>query len=354
MRSSPRALLGRPTGLLPSWTASHHTPTRSPQGIWQGYSTFGRRVEVVNKGKSKKVIWAAAGGTLGGGLLFFGDEIKHSYHAAERSARVLSTLAVCVNDYRVVLKQHFDDLEEEKAIWKACHKRCAERTLKVLEKNGSIFIKLGQHLSSMGYLLPHEWTTTFVPLQDRCPVSSYESIEAMFLEDTGRRIDDDFQYFSKEPIGAASLAQVHAATLKGGQSVAVKVQHPSLKEWVPLDLALTRLTFKTLKRAFPVYDLTWLSDEMEFSLPQELDFELEGNNATMAREFFSKNTNFPLIIPKVMSAHKRILIMDSERGARIDNLSYLDTNHISRSEVSATLANIFNGNFSLRARDDFC
>lgn len=47
----------------------------------------------------------------------------------------------------------------------------------MLEKNGSIFIKLGQHLAAMGYLLPYEWTTTFVPLQDRCPVSSIESIE---------------------------------------------------------------------------------------------------------------------------------------------------------------------------------
>lgn len=50
------------------------------------------------------------------------------------------------------------------------------RTYVVLEKNGSVFIKLGQHLAAMGYLLPLEWTTTFVPLQDRCPVSSMESI----------------------------------------------------------------------------------------------------------------------------------------------------------------------------------
>lgn len=46
----------------------------------------------------------------------------------------------------------------------------------VLEKNGSVFIKLGQHLAAMGYLLPLEWTTTFIPLQDQCPVSSIESI----------------------------------------------------------------------------------------------------------------------------------------------------------------------------------
>jgi aarF domain-containing kinase len=243
----------------------------------------------------------------------------------------------------MTLKQHSDDPAEEASILKACHKRCAERTLKVLEKNGSIFIKLGQHLSSMGYLLPLEWTTTFIPLQDQCPVSSYESIEEMFVEDTGRRIEDDFETFSHEPIGAASLAQVHVATLKDThQKVAVKVQHPALKEWVPLDLALTRFTFETLRRFFPDYDLSWLNDEMEFSLPQELDFALEGQNALNARKFFKTHTRFPLIIPDVLSASKRILVMDYITGCRPDNLDYLDSHHISRDEVSATLSRIFN------------
>jgi len=215
--------------------------------------------------------------------------------------------------------------------------------LKAMEKNGSIFIKLGQHLSSMGYLLPLEWTTTFLPLQDRCPVSSYESIEEMFVKDTGHRIEDDFDDFSKEPIGAASLAQVHTANLKDTtRKVAVKVQHPTLEAWAPLDLALTRFTFATLKRFFPEYDLEWLSSEMEFSLPKELDFNLEGENAMMAKDYFQKNTKFPLIIPTVISASKRILVMDYLTGCRPDNLDYLDANDISRDEVSATLARIFN------------
>jgi aarF domain-containing kinase len=215
--------------------------------------------------------------------------------------------------------------------------------LRVLEKNGSIFIKLGQHLSSMSYLLPLEWTTTFIPLQDKCPVSSYESIEGMFIQDTGHRIEEDFETFSHEPIGAASLAQVHVATLKDThQKVAVKVQHPALKEWVPLDLALTRFTFETLRRFFPDYDLSWLSDEMETSLPQELDFSLEGQNAINASRFFKQNTRFPLIIPDVISARERILVMDYITGARPDNLEYLDSHQISRDEVSATLSRIFN------------
>lgn len=195
----------------------------------------------------------------------------------------------------------------------------------------------------MNYLLPLQWTTTFIPLQDKCPVSSYESIEEMFIRDTGEPIAAFFSEFAHEPIGAASLAQVHLATIKEtGQKVAVKVQHPTLAEWAPLDLALTRFTFSTLKRFFPEYDLEWLSREMEFSLPQELDFVLEGHNALRAKEYFSQKPELPLIIPDVIWAKTRILVMENVSGHRPDDLEFLDSNGIDRDEVSAALARIFN------------
>ena len=195
----------------------------------------------------------------------------------------------------------------------------------------------------MNYLLPLEWTTTFIPLQDKCPVSSFESIEAMFEQDTGEQISDYFSEFAPLPIGAASLAQVHLATVKEtGQKVAVKVQHPALAEWAGLDLALTRFTFSTLKRFFPEYDLEWLSSEMEYSLPQELDFALEGQNAIRAKEYFSHIPELPLVIPDVIWAKKRILVMEKVTGHRPDDLEFLDANGIDRDEVSAALARIFN------------
>ena len=212
-----------------------------------------------------------------------------------------------------------------------------------MEKNGSIFIKLGQHLSSLNYLLPNEWCDTFIPLQDKCPVSSYDSIEAMVLKDTGKLLSEYFSSFEPLPIGAASLAQVHIATVREtGERVAVKVQHPTLDEWAVLDLKLTHFTFATLKRWFPEYDLTWLSEEMEVSLPQELNFNLEASNARHAREYFSHIPNAPLIIPRVLWAQRRILVMEYETGHRPDDLAYLDSHKIDRDEVSAALARIFN------------
>ncbi|OAP60848.1 hypothetical protein AYL99_05850 [Fonsecaea erecta] len=337
-KTTPFAFLrGRATWTCPR-CKNLQNPFDKPR---RGFTSSRRPVRVVRPRQA--VYWAAAGGSAGASLLLFGDDIKHGWLAAERTGRVVTTLAVCINDYRVTLNEQHDDPEEHNRSLKACHKRCADRTLKAMEANGSIFIKLGQHISSMGYLLPTEYTETFVPLQDKCPVSSYESIEEMYLKDTGHRIEDHFDDFTKDPIGAASLAQVHLAVMKDtGQRVAVKVQHPSLEEWVPLDLALTRFTFRTLKRAFPDYDLEWLSNEMDFSLPQELDFRLEGQNAMYAKQYFERHTRFPLVIPQVISANKRILVMDYVMGARVDNLPYFKEHNISRAEVSATLARIFN------------
>ena len=165
----------------------------------------------------------------------------------------------------------------------------------------------------------------------------------MFLKDTGLSIEDHFEEFERAPIGAASLAQVHLATMKNsGEKVAVKVQHPALEEWVPLDLFLTRLTFLTLKTFFPEYDLEWLSNEMEASLPQELDFALEGDNAIRTREYFSKIPQSPLVVPEVKWSLKRILVMENVAGHRTDDLNYLDSNGIDRDEVSAALAHVFN------------
>ncbi|PWW78984.1 ABC1-domain-containing protein [Tuber magnatum] len=294
-------------------------------------------------GRGGNMLMGAATGTALGAVAFGAPDVGHSVAAVERATRVASTLALCINDYRVTLRSLELDPDNGDGLLAKCHKRCAERTYKVLEKNGSIFIKLGQHLAAMGYLLPAEWTDTFIPLQDRCPVSSFESIEKMILDDTGQSITDLFSEFEPNPIGAASLAQVHRAKLKdSNQEVAVKLQHPTLAEWIPLDMALTRFTFTNIKYFFPEYPMTWLSDEMEASLPQELDFEMEAKNIYRVREYFKGVENTPLVIPNVIWAKPRILVMEYLPGHRLDDLDFLDSNGVSRGEVSAALARIFN------------
>ncbi|KAF8418580.1 ABC1 family protein [Tirmania nivea] len=300
--------------------------------------------------RRKLILGLIAGGTTLGtlGALGYGwQDLKHFVNAAERAGRVAWGLVLCINDYRVTLKIIEDQTDPGKRerLLSACHQRCADRTYKVLEKNGSIFIKLGQHLAAMGYLLPPEWTKTFIPLQDKCPVSSYASIEKMIRDETGCAIEDLFEEFNPTPIGAASLAQVHRAKLKGsGQEVAVKLQHPALAEWIPLDIALTRFAFHNIKFFFPEYPLEWLSDEIESSLPQELNFTMEATNIIRMRNHFSviPPKTCPLVVPTVAWSKPRVLVMEFLPGKRLDDLDWLDEVGISRDEVSAALARIFN------------
>ncbi|KAK6351694.1 hypothetical protein TWF718_004844 [Orbilia javanica] len=288
--------------------------------------------------------WLLAGVSLA--TIAIGSYVSESpYHAVmalERTMRVASATARCIQDYRHVLALDNDSPDYASSLSK-CHQRCAERALKVMEKNGSIFIKLGQHLSSMTYLLPIEWTSTFVPLQDKCPKSSMEDIDRMIQQDTGSTISELFSEFDEEPIGTASLAQVHRARLReSGEEVAVKLQHPSLAEWVPLDLALTRFALTNIKFFFPEYPMDWLSEEMELSLPVELDFEQEAKNIYRVTEHFKTIINTALVVPRVIWAKKRILVLEYLRGYRVDDLTSLDQAGISRDEVSASLAHIFN------------
>ncbi|KAK9456464.1 ABC1 family-domain-containing protein [Dipodascopsis uninucleata] len=272
------------------------------------------------------------------------DMFSHAVSVSERSTRIVVAAAQCFEDYRAVLGKKYDSAETRQVALSACHQRCADRTYKVLEANAGIYIKVGQHLSAMNYLLPPEWTHTFIPLQDQCPVSSIQSIREMFQCDTGLELEDVFSEFSTIPLGTASLAQVHIAVLKDtGEQVAVKLQHPSLAQFIPLDLQLTKLVFSAMERFFPEYPMYWLYEELNSSIFVELDFTKEAENAIRTREYFKNlKKKTALRIPEVVWAKPRILVMEYISGARPDNIAFLDKHKISRNEVSVCLSHIFN------------
>ncbi|KAG9941383.1 ABC1-domain-containing protein, partial [Aureobasidium melanogenum] len=192
--TSGRARLFRTAASRTPWLsrpASHRTwtsPIRPTDALKQrAYATEAAPPKAT---KSRRRLYIVSGIVVAAaGAVAVSDDARYIWIAARRTGRVVSALALNINDYRRTLNQH-DVLPEPEyqALLKNCHQRCADRTLVVLQKNGSIFVKLGQHLSSMNYLLPSEWCDTFIPLQDQCPVSSMESVEAMVLKDTGNTL----------------------------------------------------------------------------------------------------------------------------------------------------------------------
>lgn len=290
------------------------------------------------------------GTILGAGFIYYQtNETAHNVvrHVALTSRRIgvvaLATMR-CFHQYKTTLDAHYDSPKEREDAMSACHLYCAKVTLRALQANAGVYIKLGQHIGAMTYMLPPEWTETMIPLQDQCPESTLEEINDMFKQDLKVGIDEMFSEFDPKPIGVASLAQVHVAKLRDSdQMVAVKCQHPSLKEFVPLDVMLTQTVFNLMDIVFPNYPLTWLGDEMQSSIFVELDFTKEAKNAITTAELFANATaETALRIPKVFSANRRILVMEYILGRRLDDLKFLDDNHISRAEVSSCLSHTFN------------
>ncbi|KAF9169074.1 hypothetical protein BGX20_010829 [Mortierella sp. AD010] len=293
--------------------------------------------------------------TLVAGAALYGTNDSFRYHTLAARRVLLAAEAVVVTGYDYKFSLGYgnrdlnpDDPEDEierKRRRRKLHKRCAERVMAMMRENGGIYIKLGQHLASLKYLLPEEWTRTMEPLQDRCAPSSMESIQSLFLSDIGKPLTEVFSSFDLTPIGVASLAQVHRATLKNGQEVAVKIQHPALSTFSEIDMKTIAGLASFIAYAFPEFEFFWLSEEIQFNLPRELDFKFEARNSQRAAANFDRSraqgSPSTVKIPEIIWAQKRVLVMEFMNGSRIDNVQYLKDNNIKVADVSKEMARTF-------------
>jgi hypothetical protein len=105
-----------------------------------------------------RAIWYLLAFIASGGITYTAlqpdNVVNHVFHGLVRNTRVTIALIHCVYDYRMVMRRKHSDEELRAKEMSDCHTRCARRTLRVLEKNGGIYIKLGQHLAALSYLIP--------------------------------------------------------------------------------------------------------------------------------------------------------------------------------------------------------
>jgi hypothetical protein len=160
-----------------------------------------------------------------------------------------------VADYELSLRNANPDSEDYKRLLNEVHLRSAHRLRDLMRTNGGIYIKFGQHIAQMQFLLPDEYVFSMQPMLNQAPTSSLADVERVIREDLKvASLDDVFESFDPVPVASASLAQVHFATLKRtspdqpAQRVAVKVQHSALQKNCDSDIATVRFLIDLVHR----------------------------------------------------------------------------------------------------------
>jgi len=195
-----------------------------------------------------------------------------------------------------------------------------------LEALGPTFIKLGQLLSTRVDLLPAPYTDALARLQDDVAPFGYDEVERIVVEELGVDLKHAFASFDPEPLAAASLAQVHRATLRSGREVVVKVQRPGIRSQISDDMsALGELAafadaHTDIGRRFGFSDLL---EQFRKALVAELDYTREATNLTTLARIVEPWPR--LVVPRPVADYStgRVLTMDFLPGRKVTELGPL-------------------------------
>jgi len=275
-------------------------------------------------------------------------EAARTRHAAMRFGEELAAKRVAL-----------ENSDNNNKTWHELHTRGAQKMLTMCLANGGIYVKLGQHIAQLDYIVPEPYTKALSALFRTNMTSSWEDVVKVIREDLGAEPEELFGSIERTPLASASLAQVHRATARDtGAPLAVKVQHPNLREICDADMAAVAVAVKLAGWLFPDdFTLQWLLEEMKVYLRRELDFESEARNVERCRRFFScagagAALADAVVVPGVVHSltTPRVLTMTFEEGCSVTDIDALRKMNISPSLVTKLLcetfcSQIFLGNF---------
>ena len=200
-----------------------------------------------------------------------------------------------------------------------------ERLRRALEDLGPVFIKFGQMLSTRRDLLPEDIADELAKLQDDVPPFPQEQSVAIIEDALGRPVDEIYASFDRTPMASASVAQVHAATLRDGKQVVVKVVRPDIEPVIRQDIALMMTLAKLVRKYLPdgkrLRPVEVVSD-YELTILDELDLAREAANASQLRRNFEDSTL--VYVPEVYWDYTRHNVFTMERISGIP-VTDLDT-----------------------------
>jgi ubiquinone biosynthesis protein len=200
------------------------------------------------------------------------------------------------------------------------------RLREMLDELGPTFVKFGQLLSMRPDVLPPDIIAELRGLQDDVSPFPYEQVEEMMIAELGQPVERLFRDFDPVPMAAASIGQVHRATLPNGREVAVKVQRPGAPRQIEADLNLMYQAARIAKervRALDFIDAHALVDEFARSIRQELDYRGEARNAETFRKNFAGHPH--VRIPRVYWTYtrSRVLTLEYMEGTQLADIEVL-------------------------------
>ncbi|MEE4135375.1 MAG: AarF/UbiB family protein [Desulforhopalus sp.] len=197
------------------------------------------------------------------------------------------------------------------------------RVRMVLEELGPTFVKFGQILSTRPDLIPLEWTQELKKLQDRCQQVPFSAIHQVLALEFPGRLELLFSTIEEIPLAAASLAQVHRATLIDGTTVVIKVLRPGARALIEEDMALVETLAQILEQYFSDlgYSPTAVAKEFSREIQKEINLVLEGQSTERLRRYFEDDAN--ISFPKVYwsATTRNVLTMEEIKGRLLASVS---------------------------------
>jgi ubiquinone biosynthesis protein len=203
----------------------------------------------------------------------------------------------------------------------------AERLRMSFEELGPTFVKLGQLLASRPDLIPQNFADEFSKLHDRVQPLPFSVIEEVLKKEFGETLNQKFSNFDQEPLGSASIAQVHRATLVSGESVVVKVQRPGILEVIKEDLNVLLFISELAHQYLPearAFNLIGIVEEYARTLELETDFIVEANNIRRFRANFEMEPSVKIPLVYFSYCTHRVLTMEALPGLPITQRSLSD------------------------------
>ncbi|KAJ6760861.1 ABC1 FAMILY PROTEIN [Salix purpurea] len=208
------------------------------------------------------------------------------------------------------------DVEKQEAMWERQHEFAADKIYAMCSDLGGFFLKIAQIIGKPD-LAPEAWVRRLVTLCDRAPATPFDTVKLVLEKELGRSIEDIFERFDMEPLGSASIAQVHRARLKGDKSDIV------VKDLMITDIHNLQAFALYMQKTDIKFDLFSVTKEMEKQIGYEFDFKREANAMERIRQFlYENNKASPVVVPRVLKdmVSRRALVMEYIDGIPILNL----------------------------------